>query len=130
VKLLLDTHVALWATMAPKRIPPSIIELISAPSAENLVSVVSIWEIAIKRSAGRRPPAIPASAAEALSLFESAGFSILTMLPEHATAVESLPLLHRDPFDRLLVAQAMIEPARLVTHDAVLASYSDTVIHF
>ena len=130
MKLLLDTHVALWATAEPERIPRSVVELMTAPSAQNVVSVVSLWEIAIKRSSGRKPSIVPVSAAEAKSLFESAGFSILAVQPEHAIAVETLPPLHRDPFDRLLAAQALIEPARLVTHDATLARYSDLAIHF
>jgi PIN domain nuclease of toxin-antitoxin system len=130
VKLILDTHVALWATVDPERIPQKILELMTAPSAQNLVSVVSLWEIAIKYSAGRKPPAVSISAKDAESHFHSAGFSLLDVRAEHVIAVEALPLLHRDPFDRLLVAQALTEPARLVTHDANLARYSDTVIHF
>lgn len=70
------------------------------------------------------------SAKGAETHFHAAGFSLLDVRAEHAIAVEALPLLHRDPFYRLLVAQPLTEPAPLVTHDATLARYSDTVIHF
>jgi len=130
VRLLLDTHVALWATTEAERLPPSIAELIADPGHEVFVSVVSLWEIAIKRSRGRDPATMPISAAEARLEFAAVDFAILNVEPDHAIAVETLPPIHRDPFDRLLMAQAVTEPMRLVTHDAALAAYSDTVILF
>jgi PIN domain nuclease of toxin-antitoxin system len=126
----LDTHVALWATTEPERLPSPIAELIADPNNEVFVSVVSLWEIAIKRSRGRHPSTMPISAAEAQLEFAAVDFAILKVEAEHAVAVEALPPLHGDPFDRLLVAQALTEPLRLVTHDAALAAYSDTVILF
>lgn len=93
------------------------------------MSVVSLLEVAIKRSLpiGRsdRPKL---SASELAREMENAGVDLLPLAREHAFAVEFLPLHHRDPFDRLLVAQAMHEPMRLLTSDSVLARYSDTVI--
>lgn len=130
MRLLLDTHVALWATTEPERIPPSIAELIADQSNEVFVSVASLWEIAIKRSSGRNPGAMPISAVDAELEFAAVDFALLNVTPTHAIAVETLPPIHRDPFDRLIVAQALSEPLRLVTHDAVLARYSDTVICF
>ena len=73
---------------------------------------------------------MPVSAKTALARFEDAGFEFLDLSPRHAIALETLPLVHRDPFDRLLIAQAIEEPMRLVTHDSIVASYSDTIIHF
>ena len=71
---------------------------------------------------------MPVSAAHARSSFERAGFSILGVTADHAIAVETLPLLHGDPFDRLIIAQALAEPARLLTADRTVASYNDTII--
>jgi PIN domain nuclease of toxin-antitoxin system len=131
LRLLLDTHVAIWAISEPERIRSDIVDLMTRPATESFVSVVSLWEIAIKRPLDRKGIGkMPLSAAEALEAFKSASFSTLSVTPHHALAVESLPSLHGDPFDRLLVAQALTEPLRLVTHDAALAAYSDTVILF
>ncbi len=97
------------------------------------VSVVSLWEIAIKsalRRTGAGAGAIPSSAAAALQDFDEAGFDILAVTARHAIAVQTLPVLHRDPFDRLLIAQALEEPMRFLTHDAAAAAYSDTIIRF
>jgi PIN domain nuclease of toxin-antitoxin system len=88
---------------------------------------VSILEISIKYRLGKRS-APPLSGAQALSAFRDAGYAPLDVRPEHAAAVGELPLLHGDPFDRLLAAQAIVEPMRLVTHDKKLAAYSDTTI--
>jgi PIN domain nuclease of toxin-antitoxin system len=76
----------------------------------------------------RRHNALPFSSATALFKFREAGFEILDVNAEHAVAVEALPLLHADPFDRLLVAQALSEPMRLVSRDPRVVAYSDTVI--
>jgi len=131
VRLLLDTHVAIWAISEPERIRSDIVELMTRPAAENFVSVVSLWEIAIKHPLDRRGIGkMPLSAGEALQAFKRASFSTLSVTPQHALAVESLPTFHGDPFDRLIVAQALTEPLRLITHDVALAAYSDTVILF
>lgn len=127
MKLLLDTHTAIWAVDAPKLLAPRIIHLMTDPINEVYVSAVSIWEIAIK-IALRKREALPFSSADALFKFREAGFELLKVNPEHAVAVESLPPLHADPFDRLIVAQALSEPMRLVSRDRHVAAYSDTVI--
>ena len=129
MRLLLDTHVAVWAVSNSLGLPGHIRELIADPIHEVYVSAVSILEIAIKRaSSGRDPP--PFSGAEAMDYFRQVGFALLDVTPEHAAGVEKLPMIHRDPFDRLLVAQCLAEPLRLVTHDQKVAAYSDTIMLF
>ncbi len=131
MNLLLDTHAALWAITDSPRLPESIRRQISNRRNTVVVSAVSVWEIAIKFSLSRRRAGTPAMGArEATEFFKSSGFRLLAISPEHAIAVESLPPLHADPFDRLLVAQALEEPLRLVTHHAAVAAYSDTIIIF
>lgn len=126
MNLLLDTHMALWAITDSPRLPAKARKLIAAPENEVFVSAASVWEIAIKHGLGRGD--MPISGEVALGYFRAAGYRLLPVLPEHAAAVESLPPLHTDPFDRLLAAQAITEPLRLLTHDATLARYSDTVL--
>ncbi|MDP2783996.1 MAG: type II toxin-antitoxin system VapC family toxin [Sulfurimicrobium sp.] len=126
MNLLLDTHVALWAITDSPKLPANVRELILAPRSTVWVSTVSVWEIAIKHSLGRGD--MPLSGQDALRYFRQAGYRVLAIEPEHVVAVEGLPSHHQDPFDRLLVAQALVEPMRLVTHDATVAMYSDTVI--
>lgn len=129
MRLLLDTHVAIWAISDSGRIPQPERRMLEDPANVVFVSAVSILEIAIKRRLGRAS-APPMTTYEAMSAFASTNFAMLNVTAAHAAAVENLPLLHGDPFDRLLVAQALIEPLRLLTHDKMLASYSDTVICF
>jgi PIN domain nuclease of toxin-antitoxin system len=126
VRILLDTHVALWAIVDDARLAPTARELIASPANTVMVSAVNVWEIAIKRALGRGD--MPASAQDALGFFRAAGFELLPVAAEHAAAVETLPPIHADPFDRLLVAQAMAEPLRLLTHDTTVARYSDSII--
>ena len=127
MRLLLDTHVALWVLVSPELLSNRVLDLIAAAEDGVHVSAVSVWEIAIKHALGK-PGAPPFSGTEAIGYFRQGGFALLNITPEHAAAVETLPLLHRDPFDRLLVAQAMSEPLRLVTRDAKVAAYSDSII--
>lgn len=120
----------------PERLPRRVRALLADTGNEILVSVVSLWEIAVKhalsnRSLARgRADAIRFTGAEALRCFEEAGCAVLGLAPAHVLALEGLPALHRDPFDRMLAAQALAEPLRLVTHDAALAAYSDSFIAF
>lgn len=126
MRVLLDTHVALWALADDPRLPPSARRLIADPRSEIWVSAASVWEIAIKHRLGRGD--MPISGDQALQWFGAAGYGVLAMSATHAAATENLPALHADPFDRLLVAQALTEPLRLVTHDRAVAAYSDSVI--
>jgi PIN domain nuclease of toxin-antitoxin system len=126
LNLLLDTHVALWAITDSPRLNDTARALIQAPKNTIWVSAASLWEIAIKHSLNRGN--MPISGEQALAYFQSSGYRLLAIEPEHTIAIEQLPLHHHDPFDRLLVAQALTEPMRLLTHDALVASYSDTII--
>ena len=126
MNLLLDTHVALWAIADSPKLPKQARELLELPEAIVWVSVASVWEIAIKHALGRGD--MPVSSQEAVSYFRESGYRFLAIEPEHAVAVETLAANHQDPFDRILIAQALVEPMRLVTHDPMVASYSDTII--
>ena len=129
MRLLLDTHVALLAITDDARLTASARDLITADDAEVFISAVVLWEIAIKHGLGRRGPnAMPVSAAQAQIWFEASNFRALPITAAHTLAVEGLAPHHADPFDRLLVAQAMTEPMHLVTHDAALAAYGELVL--
>ncbi len=126
MNLLLDTHVALWAITDHPNLSTTARELILSPRATIWISVASIWEISIKHSLGRGE--MPVSGKDAIRYFRDAGYQFLAIEPEHAAAIETLPKHHHDPFDRLLVAQALIEPMRLLTHDSNVARYGDTIV--
>jgi PIN domain nuclease of toxin-antitoxin system len=126
LNILLDTHVALWAITDSPRLTARARELILAPSSVVWISAATIWEIAIKHSLGRGD--MPVTAEAASGYFRASGYRFLSIEPEHASAVAELPAHHADPFDRMLVAQALLVPMRLLTADAMVARYSDTVI--
>lgn len=126
MNLLLDTHVALWAITDSPKLPKKARELIASPKSTVWVSAANLWEIAIKHSLGRGD--MPVSSPDAMRYFKESGYRILPVEAEHAIAVEELPNHHQDPFDRILVAQALVEPMRLMTHDPLVALYSDTII--
>jgi PIN domain nuclease of toxin-antitoxin system len=119
--VLLDTHLLLWALGAPARLPPKARRIIR--DADVYVSAASIWEISIKAALGK----LRVDPCEVLAALEPAGFLSLPIAGEHAARVASLPPVHRDPFDRVLVAQALEEPMRLLTDDAVLGAYGEIV---
>jgi PIN domain nuclease of toxin-antitoxin system len=122
VRLLLDTHVAIWATNTPERIPTHIRAMIEESNGQVSVSAVAVWEIAIKHQLGRSD-APPLSGHQAIVEFEGAGFGLLNVTAAHAAFVERLPPLHADPFDRLMLAQAVMENMQFVTYDRALAQY-------
>jgi PIN domain nuclease of toxin-antitoxin system len=126
VRLLLDTHIALWAIAASRGLGATAQSLLEDPANEVYVSTASIWEISIKHSLGRGE--MPISGTEATKLFAEAGYRELPVSWRHAAAVESLPTIHADPFDRILVAQALSEPMRLLSRDAILANYGAMVL--
>ncbi len=125
MNLLLDAHVALWAITDSPKLSDKAREFILAPRSIIWISAVTIWEIAIKHSLGKGD--IPISAEDAVKYFRAAGYQFLAIEPEHAAAIEKLPKHHQDPFDRLLVAQALVEPMHLLTHDQTVARYSTTI---
>lgn len=129
MRLLLDTHVAVWLVTNDPKLSARARSLIVDEATAVNVSLVTLWEVAIKRSLpASRFGELAVSAAVLMQDFQAANIELLGVSPEHACAIELLPWHHRDPFDRMLVAQAMHEPLRLVTSDKVLARYSDTVI--
>jgi PIN domain nuclease of toxin-antitoxin system len=126
MRLLLDTHVLLWALSEPNRLDRETTDLLEDPANEVMFSAASIWEIAIKVRLGRADfPVRPDAIAEGARV---SGFTELPVRSAVAARVADLQLHHRDPFDRLLVAQAIAEPARLYTADAMLAPYSELVV--
>ena len=122
MRLLLDTHVFLWAVSGSSNLRAAHRRVIQ-DADEVYVSAASIWEISIKTRLGK----LKADSHELAAAIESSGFIELPVRAVHAAAVEALPLHHTDPFDHLLIAQAMSEPLRLMTADAVLARYTDLV---
>lgn len=119
MRLLLDTQVVLWWTHDSRRLSETARELLGNSRHDVLLSAVVAWEIAIKRGLGKLKVR-PALIADLLS---AGGASELAVRVAHATEVERLPLHHRDPFDRLLVAQARVEGAVLVSSDPALRQY-------
>lgn len=126
MRLLLDTHIILWALTADPRLTAPTQDLLLDPHNDVFFSAATLWEIAIKHSLRRE--SMPISAEQAMRLFVEAGYEELSITAAHAAKVETLPPLHNNPFDRLLVAQALTEPMRLVTHDRLIASYSDSIL--
>ena len=122
MRILLDTQVFLWFLGDSRRLSPVGRTLISA-AEEVYVSAASIWEVAIKVSIGKLK-AVPEDVYHGI---DASGFTELPIRAAHATGVAGLPPHHRDPFDRLLVAQALLEPLLLVTADGELAAYSPLV---
>ena len=126
MNVLLDTHVALWAITGSPKLSQKAREIIQSSKSTVWVSAASVWEIAIKYALGRGD--MPVSSQEAMTYFRESGYRFLPVEAEHAATVQDLPTHHQDPFDRILVAQALVEPMRLMTHDPLVALYSDTII--
>lgn len=122
MRLLLDTHVAIWLGSQPELVPDGVQRLVRDPSNDIFISSVTILEIAIKRKTGRRD-APPFGADEAIRNFEESGYEFLQVTPRHAALVETLALRHKDPFDHLLIAQAISEPMHLISNDAIISLY-------
>jgi PIN domain nuclease of toxin-antitoxin system len=125
MKLLLDTHLLLWAAGDPDRLSPAARTLIEAPENELFFSAASLWEIAIKHGLGRSDFQVNARVLRR-GLLDN-GYSELPIASEHAVAIDSLPSIHKDPFDRILVAQATVEGITLLTVDALVAQYPGPV---
>jgi len=126
LRLLLDTHVALWAVAGSPRLGAGARSLIEDPANEIWVSAVSLWEITIKHALGRER--MPVSGREAAEWFSTSGYRFLPVDAEHALGVSDLPPLHADPFDRLLVSQSLLEPMRLLSSDLRVQAYGGNVI--
>ncbi len=124
MKFLLDTHFLLWTAEESDRLPKDFVKLVEDETSELIFSVVSIWEVAIKV---RRRPNFDITAGLLRRFLLDNGFDELLVTGEHAAAVENLPSIHGDPFDRLLVAQAFSEGLVLLTVDRTLAQYGGSV---
>ena len=123
MRLLLDTHIFCWWFYEPERLSREAFEVMN--TAEKVfVSSASIWEVAIKVRLGK----MKADPHELFDRIEANGFQEMPVLSKHALLVADLPLYHTDPFDRLLIAQAMSEPLHLLTADPQLKQYSELVI--
>jgi len=121
VKILLDTHLLLWAAGEPRRLSKQARMLIDNPQNEVLFSAASLWEVAIKCGLGREDFKVDARLLRR-GLLDN-GYSELPIMSEHVVATESLPLIHKDPFDRILVAQATVEGITLLTVDSLVSKY-------
>ena len=123
VRLLLDTHVLLDLFTAPREFSAAVLATIRDPETHVAVSAASVWEIEIKRKQGRltAPP-------DVMRRIRIAGFSQLAISSQHAVAAARLPLHHRDPFDRMLVAQAQLEGLTIVTSDREIPKYQVAVL--
>jgi PIN domain nuclease of toxin-antitoxin system len=121
LRVLLDTHLLLWALANPRKLSSKTRRRIE--SSDVFVSAASIWEIAIKSGLGK----LRADPAQVLSGIEPAGFDHLHISAAHAAEVSKLPHVHKDPFDRLLVAQASVEGMILLTDDDALGGYGDFI---
>jgi PIN domain nuclease of toxin-antitoxin system len=125
MKLLLDSHLLLWAAGSPDRLPEAARSLFEDPHNELLFSAASLWEIAIKRGLGRSDFQVDARVLRR-GLLDN-GYGELAITSEHAVAIDGLPPIHRDPFDRILVAQALVEGITLVTADETVAKYAGPI---
>jgi PIN domain nuclease of toxin-antitoxin system len=123
MKILIDTQVLLWALMSPERLGTMGQKLIGNPENTLFLSAVSLWEIRIKESIGKL--SLPRKFSEDV---RKLGCEELAMTVAHTEALKDLPLLHRDPFDRMLVAQAKCEGLKLLTADRLLEGYGSWVI--
>jgi len=123
VRLLLDTHVFVWWLLTPERLSGRAREAIAEAGASVYVSAVSAWEIAIKKATGKLD--VPG---DVEAQIRANRFTPLSISVAHAAATEHLPPHHRDPFDRMLVAQARVEHLTLVTRDAQLGAYGVEIL--
>jgi PIN domain nuclease of toxin-antitoxin system len=123
VRLLLDTHALLALLSSDYRLSPAARTAMERPDAQLIVSVVSVWEIAIKRSIGKLE-----APDDIIERVDKAGAQMFSITPQHAHATGELPLHHRDPFDRLLIAQAQLEGCAIVTGDSAFPAYDVPVV--
>ena len=125
MRVLVDTHLLLWAVASSRRLPKQARSVILDPANDVFYSAASVWEVAIKSGLRRRDFTVNAPAF--VRALAQGGFLELPVTAVHASRVAALPTVHRDPFDRLLVAQAQAEPMTLLTNDPVLQAYGSLV---
>jgi PIN domain nuclease of toxin-antitoxin system len=122
LNLLLDTHIWLWVLTDPSRIPEDVLELISSPENDIYVSAISLWEVVIKSQLGKiivQDDLIAATEAQEMKF--------LPFSADHAVAISELPLHHKDPFDRALIAQTLSHKLKLITADKAIHAYDDRI---
>ncbi len=119
MKVLLDTNALIWWMEDNPRLGPKAKSVLARPENNIIATIVSIWEITIKW----RVDKYPFCGSRYITFLCDEDVTLLGVLPEHITALESLPMHHKDPFDHLIVAQAMVEGAKIITSDAVMAQY-------
>lgn len=124
MRLLLDTHVLLWAVGMSARLSAATRQMLETPDNEVYYSAANLWEIAIKSSLRRTDFQVDPE--QLLTVLPTMDFTELPITARHAAAVARLPPLHRDPFDRLLIAQSQVEPMILLTNDELLIQYGAT----
>ena len=129
MRVLLDTHIVLWKLTADPALPKAADDLILDDANTVFVSAVSIWEVAIKHALQRGGPGdVPLSGQDFLAELVTAGIVPMAISGEHAAMIDTIPRLHNDPFDRLLLAQSKVEQMTLLTHDKELARYELDVV--
>ena len=126
MKLLVDTHLLIWSIATPSKLSEAARKVLTDVNSDCYFSSATIWEIAIKHK--KHPDDMPISAEVARRLFTESGCSELPVFSRHSAAVERLPALHADPFDRMLIAQAQVEGMKLLTHDGIIPGYGDFVV--
>lgn len=126
MRILLDTHMLIWATSVSNRLSPSTRNLIEDPANEIIFSAANLWEIAIKRALGRPDFTVNPHMLRAGLLERS--YTELSISSEHGMYVANLPLIHGDPFDRLLLSQAIVEDVAFLTNDSLLRRYPANII--
>lgn len=133
MRILLDTHIALWAIADTDKLSKDVVEMLSDPENEVYYSIVSVWEIAIKHLIN--PDKMPISEEDFVQFCNSTGFERIGITPENIYALKTLSRSekepkHNDPFDRLLLAQAKTEGLAFVTHDSLISGYGEAcVVH-
>ena len=125
MEYLLDTHIALWLLTDNKQLSPKARQAISSPNHRIYASVASLWEVAIKHK--KYPDDMPLESGTMARLLQQSNVLLLPIKLAHIVATETLPDIHKDPFDRLLIAQALSEPMRFLTHDEKLVPYSELI---
>jgi PIN domain nuclease of toxin-antitoxin system len=123
MRLLLDTNALIYSLGSPKKLSLKVRDALTSEDSVVLVSAVSIWEMRIKQALGKLK--VTSALLEAI---QEQGFDLLPITPVHADSLKDLPMHHRDPFDRLLVAQALLEKLTVVTTEAVFSKYGVQVI--
>jgi len=118
MRQLIDTHVFIWFVRGDEMLSPSAKEAIEHPEAENFVSIASLWEMAVKTSLGKLDIGKPFD--QVYADLDNNGFQVLPITFEHLVQVSALPFLHRDPFDRILIAQAIVERIPLISADGIM----------